>query len=114
MSIQILIQLLMDAGVFVEWAVGCSQQLHRAGAGTGLGTSWFAGMAFEGWFMSWLCCTGVHHVHSLMPLNIHLWRAQDSMLVFPDQGSLLENHERAKLGLKEGDMLLDTAWSSKQ
>lgn len=60
-----------------------------------------------------LCCASCQFSyasqHTLM--KGRLWIV---CLSSPDQGSLLENRERAKSGLNEGDMQLDTAWSCKQ
>ena len=116
MSIKIPICLLMDVAVFMGRTAYCSRWLHGVGAGSDPGVALFADVAVQRLIQVLTVlyrCITCQCSHAFSAQAYESW-VPDCVPVFPDQGSILDNHKRARLGLNAGDTQPDTALSHKQ
>lgn len=106
----------MDVPVFMAPTVYSGWWLHRVGAGSGPADALFADVAVQRLIQVLpVPCRHIMHLFSYaFSAHAYARRAPDCVPVFPDQGSILDSHERVRSGLHADDTELDRALSHKQ
>lgn len=116
MSIKISIRLLMDIAVFMGHAAYYSRWLHRVGTSSGPSVALFPDVTVQRLIQVLTVLYRCRMCQFSYAFSAHAYerRGPDCVPVFPDQGSILDNHGRAKLVLNAGDTQPDTGLSHKQ